>query len=884
MAQHVRKPVPRAREAIAMQPLGFRLGAKVLGNGAYAEVREATVPCAAKTLHQVLEDSVHPRNRSCFERECRILGECFHLNIVRFFGVSLHPETGRPVLLTELMDETLTRFLEVRCKDEAALPYCVQLNISHDIAHGVKYLHSKNILHRDLSSNNVLMMKCGGGKECIAKISDFGMSVFYDARRDQLTACPGTAVYMPPEAIPPGESSTGYKKMDSFQMGVLMLQIVTKKYPAPSERMKQIPNTHSDTYNRVPEKERRENHLQILRHSDHPLLDHPILDCLEDKEEKRPTPNEVYERLKTLRTDTRYLRSCEEERITPRVQSGTPGPEENGPGDGDERVKFLQDENEQLRGQQRQEREKYEGLKREKLRLERHLEQVQSGGGMERIAQLQQEKRQLQKQLIETGDRGRELEHTLQRDNQHLHRQIGERQRELQAANDEQLRLRYQNSELMQRVEENQREFTGLTQQVHMAQHQLQTKAREHQALINSMREKETAITQFENTISTLRQQLKEKRDELERVIPNHTCRIVKGDKTSLTANHPASVDLELCDADNNPRNVNQNTPLGAFLISNTGCDPIQCAISPLGRSFRASYELSDPGQYWLSIQYSNREIYRGAGLSVYPDPRQLVPRRCIQNLKNPRRATVNHKQEIFVCEWSGNTVSVYDIDKPGKAKRYLDGPIKPTGIALDSKDDVYVISEHMLQKFCGESNTVVGSIGRREEGEENDRFHFPSGVAVYENRVYVCDQKNGRIQVFDLNLNYVQTVVPGDGQLFNDPSDLTFDGQGRLYVTEYSASRIVVMAIGGQKLQVIGEGKNLKPESIHVVNDYLYMSDFNNMAMTVFHISGKYITSFGRRGHEEGAWLDPRGITSYEGKIYVCGGEDGFIHTLETV
>ena len=169
------QPIAKPREAVSVQPLHFRLdgvafGTNRLGNRAYAEVRKASVPCAAKILYAVLTDSEHPRNQERFEQECVILGECFHPNIVRFFGVSVYPSTGQTALLMELMNETLTHFLEVTYKDRK-LPYFHQLNISHDIANGVKYLHSKRIIHRDLSSNNVLL-KCSD--TVTAKISDFG--------------------------------------------------------------------------------------------------------------------------------------------------------------------------------------------------------------------------------------------------------------------------------------------------------------------------------------------------------------------------------------------------------------------------------------------------------------------------------------------------------------------------------------------------------------------------------------------------------------------------------------------------------------------------------------------------------------------------------------
>jgi len=52
-----------------------------------------------------------------------------------------------------------------------------RLQFSSDIAKGMQYLHDRGVLHRDLKSNNVLIVKKNNG-QLISKISDFGLSKF----------------------------------------------------------------------------------------------------------------------------------------------------------------------------------------------------------------------------------------------------------------------------------------------------------------------------------------------------------------------------------------------------------------------------------------------------------------------------------------------------------------------------------------------------------------------------------------------------------------------------------------------------------------------------------------------------------------------------------
>jgi len=148
------------------------------------------------------------------------------------------------VLLMELMDESLTRFLE---RAQGPLPYHTEVNLCHDITLALSYLHSNGILHRDLSSNNVLLI--AGSR---AKVTDFGMAKLYAVNRTSFTRCPGTLVYMPPEAL--SDPPVHTYKLDSFSFGVLCVQILTRQFPNPCNRVTRVESPQSSP---VPEIERR---------------------------------------------------------------------------------------------------------------------------------------------------------------------------------------------------------------------------------------------------------------------------------------------------------------------------------------------------------------------------------------------------------------------------------------------------------------------------------------------------------------------------------------------------------------------------------------------------------------------------------------------------
>ena len=280
---------------------------ELLGTGSYGAVYKARCDdllCAGKILHPTLFQSSDPGAMTVmvrFQQECNVLRAIRHPNIVQYLESYQDPETRLPVLLMELMDDSLTQFLE---RSQAPLPYHTQVNISHDIALALSYLHSNDIIHRDLSSNNVLLIGVGNR----AKVTDFGMAKLFDTNRSTMTPqtmCPGTQAYMSPEALDDPPVYT--KKLDTFSFGVLGIQIITRKFPNPDPRTKKVRDPR-DPKRRlqevVPEAERRNSHICLINPA-HPLLPMATA-CLSYNEEDRPSAQELCHRLAALKETPQY--------------------------------------------------------------------------------------------------------------------------------------------------------------------------------------------------------------------------------------------------------------------------------------------------------------------------------------------------------------------------------------------------------------------------------------------------------------------------------------------------------------------------------------------------------------------------------------------------
>ena len=297
-----------------------------LGVGSYGAVYRAKcdqLVCAAKVLHPILFQTRDPAAHSIverFQREIDFLRGLRHPNVIQYLGSCAEPESRLPILFMELMDESLTSFLE-RPADPRPLPLHVQVDIGHDVAQALSHLHRHEVLHRDLSSNNVLLI---GSRR--AKVTDFGMAKLLGSDpRVTPTYCPGTNVYMSPEAL--ADSPAYTNKLDIFSCGVLFVQLITRKWPNPGPRTYTVQVSNDPRFPsgralvEFLELERRKEHLDLISPT-HPLLV-VALECLKDKEGQRPTAEQLCSCLIALKESVAYRDSLQQ---TPEETTGPTPP------------------------------------------------------------------------------------------------------------------------------------------------------------------------------------------------------------------------------------------------------------------------------------------------------------------------------------------------------------------------------------------------------------------------------------------------------------------------------------------------------------------------------------------------------------------------------
>jgi len=341
-----------------------------LGRGAYGRVyavKYCETVCAAKEIHSILVEGVGQvemqRTVESFMQECRQSSKLRHPNVIQFLGV-YYPTAGvggtsrmrLPVMVMEMMADSLTSFVE-----KHQIPIHMKLSIVHDVSLGLCYLHNHDpqIVHRDLSPNNILLTA-----HHVAKISDLGVAkvIKVDSRKT-MTKAPGTIDFMAPEAL---SNNPNYGlPMDIFSFAGIVLHTFNQQWPRPADQVQ----FDSQTRKRVAlsEIERRQQYLDKMP-KDVAVLSSLVEECLDDDPNKRPNIINISERIKEIKDS--YMKELPQDVIT------------------------LYQQNEQLRIENAQKNIEIEQLKKENDQQNNIIE--------EQNATIEQQRVTIQQMVLET--------------------------------------------------------------------------------------------------------------------------------------------------------------------------------------------------------------------------------------------------------------------------------------------------------------------------------------------------------------------------------------------------------------------------------------------------------------------------------------------------
>lgn len=195
-----------------------------IGQGSFATVYMGNWhgPVALKKLNVKNPTQVQLQ---AFKNEVIILRKIRHPNILLFLGYVLEPELT--IVTQWCKGRSLHKHLHVEERRE--FTNCEIKEIAVGVAQGMEYLHAKNILHRDLKSNNLFIHD---EDDITVKIGDFGLATFKTRwEGDQQIYFPtGSILWMAPEVITTNPGQFPFQS-DVYSYGMVLYELLSRKLP-----------------------------------------------------------------------------------------------------------------------------------------------------------------------------------------------------------------------------------------------------------------------------------------------------------------------------------------------------------------------------------------------------------------------------------------------------------------------------------------------------------------------------------------------------------------------------------------------------------------------------------------------------------------------------
>lgn len=252
----------------------YKLGG-VLGEGSFGVVWSCDHIITGEEHAVKMVDKVETPLKDIM-REAELIRTLDHPNIVKCFGI-FFDNCFVCIVMDKFVGGDVVQALQERTRAERIFPDHTMVHVTRQMAAAIEYVHSRNVVHRDIKGDNFLMdrtdLTCS---QCKLALTDLGTACRLEPGRRLHAEC-GTQPFWSPEFY----DLSYIEKVDVWALGVLTFGLVTTKFPFKGEgevRSKQIlfpPYVHDECAEMISmmlkkEEGQRASAADILRH---PWLD-----------------------------------------------------------------------------------------------------------------------------------------------------------------------------------------------------------------------------------------------------------------------------------------------------------------------------------------------------------------------------------------------------------------------------------------------------------------------------------------------------------------------------------------------------------------------------------------------------------------------------------
>ncbi|XP_053564360.1 serine/threonine-protein kinase Nek5 isoform X2 [Bombina bombina] len=204
-----------------------QIGAGAFGKALLARVKTDNMRCVIKEINLA---KMPLKEKEASHKEVLLLAKMNHPNIVKFFG-SIE-ENNKLYIVMEYCDygdlmKRINRQRGTLFEEDQILSWFVQISL------GLKHIHDRKVLHRDIKAQNIFLANNG----TIAKLGDFGIARILNSTMELARTCVGTPYYLSPEIC---ENKPYNNKTDLWSLGCVLYELCALKHPFEADGLRQL--------------------------------------------------------------------------------------------------------------------------------------------------------------------------------------------------------------------------------------------------------------------------------------------------------------------------------------------------------------------------------------------------------------------------------------------------------------------------------------------------------------------------------------------------------------------------------------------------------------------------------------------------------------------